>query len=64
MMFKWRCPYCGGNMYSAYSYFTEEKVKCIGCGKEFENKYFRKEKNYGYDTRKNNESVRKRRQDT
>lgn len=50
-MYKWKCPYCGGNMYSAYNFYTDKKVKCIGCGKEFQNKYFRKEDKYEERTR-------------
>lgn len=50
-MYKWKCPYCKGNIYSAYDYFENEKIKCIGCGKEFQNKYFRKEDKYEERTR-------------
>lgn len=59
-MYKWKCPYCGGNMYSAYNFYTDKKVNCIGCGKEFSNKYYRKEDNYEYDKSKDIEGIGER----
>lgn len=35
-------------------------AKCIGCGKEFSNKYYRKEDNYEYDKSKDIEGIGER----
>lgn len=59
-MYKWKCPYCKGNIYSVYDYFENEKIKCIGYGKEFQNKYFRKEDNYEHDKSKDIEGIGER----
>jgi uncharacterized protein (DUF983 family) len=39
-MNEWICPHCREKMYSAYEQPKDKEIKCINCGKEFENPYY------------------------
>jgi len=41
MAYKWTCPHCGRAEYSAAAHEDEEKIRCIYCGKEYKNPYYK-----------------------
>ncbi|MDP4092581.1 MAG: hypothetical protein Q8920_04400 [Bacillota bacterium] len=43
-MVEWTCPDCKGKMYSSYEAQVKKTVKCIYCGKEYENPFYQHSK--------------------
>ena len=46
MVYKWRCPYCNEYEYSSYSRKEQEIIKCVYCGKEYGNPFFKEIKEH------------------
>lgn len=44
MAYKWTCPYCGRDEYSAVPYEDKEKIRCVYCCKEYKNPYYKTKK--------------------
>jgi hypothetical protein len=41
-MKEWKCPHCCKKMYSSWDQKDKETMKCIYCGKEFKNPFYKK----------------------
>ena len=42
MAYKFTCPHCGRSEYSAAGHRDKEKIKCVYCGKEYLNPYYKR----------------------
>jgi DNA-directed RNA polymerase subunit RPC12/RpoP len=40
-MVRWKCPHCSKRMFSSWEASDKAKVKCIHCGREFDNPYYK-----------------------